>query len=377
MSIVYDRTIWQNYVSALSETPLNNIELGITEVVNALNSLGITPEHINFLDSIMGGIGSSSVPFYVASDGTPHEITQLGVSKGGTGTNTLPSGKLLVGNGTGRVNFRDILNETGSSSVPIAESVNIPTANTIKRWNGAYDSSNNSNLEYVKAGKLGTACIKAVSTSGVGNNGDNLVTEAQVKSFVEGKGYITSFTDTKNTAGATNKNSTKMYLVGADEQTANPQTYTNNKNYVGTDGHLYSNDKKVVNVSDSQTVSNKAFTNSTYEGYSLGEACTKGVDTTTGGTASSNKLITSGAVNSLAQQTITSISFPSSGTCRIVQNGVTTDLPFTTSAKATHIGPTAPSNTDLVWIDSANGYIMKCYDATNQAWITPRAVWGS
>ena len=40
--------------------------------------------------------------------------------------------------------------------------------------------------------------------------------------------------DTKNTAGATDS-SQKLYIVGAPEQTANPQTYTQDTAYVGTD----------------------------------------------------------------------------------------------------------------------------------------------
>lgn len=78
-------------------------------------------------------------------------------------------------------------------------------------------------------------------------------------------------TDTKNTAGATSS-SKKLYVVGAEAQTANPQTYTQEKVYVGTDSHLYSNDKQVVNLSDSQ-----ALTNKTYNGYTLGDASAKTV----------------------------------------------------------------------------------------------------
>lgn len=51
-------------------------------------------------------------------------------------------------------------------------------------------------------------------------------------------------TDTKNTAGATNTSS-KIFLVGATEQTSNPQTYSHDTAYVGTDGCLYSNNTKV------------------------------------------------------------------------------------------------------------------------------------
>ena len=51
-------------------------------------------------------------------------------------------------------------------------------------------------------------------------------------------------TDTKNTAGSTNTSS-KIYLIGATSQAANPQTYSHDTAYVGTDGCLYSNSTKV------------------------------------------------------------------------------------------------------------------------------------
>lgn len=51
-------------------------------------------------------------------------------------------------------------------------------------------------------------------------------------------------TDTKNTAGSTNTSS-KIFLIGATSQAANPQTYSHDTVYVGTDGCLYSNSTKV------------------------------------------------------------------------------------------------------------------------------------
>ena len=51
-------------------------------------------------------------------------------------------------------------------------------------------------------------------------------------------------TDTKNTAGATNT-SEKIFLIGATNQGASPQTYSHDTAYVGTDGCLYSNGTKV------------------------------------------------------------------------------------------------------------------------------------
>lgn len=51
--------------------------------------------------------------------------------------------------------------------------------------------------------------------------------------------------DTKNTAGSTNSSS-KLFLIGATSQAANPQTYSHDTAYVGTDGCLYSGGSKVL-----------------------------------------------------------------------------------------------------------------------------------
>lgn len=71
-----------------------------------------------------------------------------------------------------------------------------------------------------------------------------------------------SYTDTKNTTGSTNTSS-KIFLVGATSQAANPVTYSHDTAYVGTDGHLYSNSRQVVNVSNTQTLTNKTLTSPT------------------------------------------------------------------------------------------------------------------
>lgn len=55
----------------------------------------------------------------------------------------------------------------------------------------------------------------------------------------------TCYTDTKNTAGSTDTSS-KIFLIGATSQAANPQTYSQDTAYVGTDGCLYSGGTKVL-----------------------------------------------------------------------------------------------------------------------------------
>ena len=100
------------------------------------------------------------------------------------------------------------------------------------------------------------------------------------------------FTDTKNTAGSTNSTS-KLFLIGATSQGDNPTT-NSNANVYTSGGKLYSNKKEVVNLSDTQ-----ALTNKTYNGYTLAAASAKGVDTSLTATSTSTNLPTSAAVASL------------------------------------------------------------------------------
>lgn len=93
---------------------------------------------------------------------------------------------------------------------------------------------------------LAAASAKAVDTSiSDASTSANLPTSAAVAAFVEGKGYKTTDNDTKNTAGSTDS-SKKLFLIGAESQAANPQTYSHDTAYVGTDGCLYSGGSKVL-----------------------------------------------------------------------------------------------------------------------------------
>lgn len=66
--------------------------------------------------------------------------------------------------------------------------------------------------------------------------------------------------DTKNTAGTTNKTGTKMFIAAATEQSANPTTYSNSNVYIGTDNCLYSGGTKVLTAH--QNISGKKNTQS-------------------------------------------------------------------------------------------------------------------
>lgn len=67
-------------------------------------------------------------------------------------------------------------------------------------------------------------------------------------SYLRGDGTWVVPTDTKNTAGSSDT-SNKIFIIGATSQAANPQTYSHDTAYVGTDGCLYSNSQKVLTES--------------------------------------------------------------------------------------------------------------------------------
>lgn len=73
---------------------------------------------------------------------------------------------------------------------------------------------------------------------------------------------LPSDSDTKNTAGSTDSSS-KLFIIGATSQDTNPQTYSQDTAYVGTDGCLYSNNTKVATVA------------TTLAGYGITDAYTK------------------------------------------------------------------------------------------------------
>ena len=137
--------------------------------------------------------------------------------------------------------------------------------------NGLMSSTDKAKLDAI------TASADAVSVTQKLTSGTEIGTVT-----INGTGtklYAPTNTDTKNTAGSTDSSS-KIFLVGATSQAANPQTYSHDTAYVGADGHLYSNGLQTVNLSGSQ-----ALTNKTYNGYTLAAACAKAVTDSTSASA--------------------------------------------------------------------------------------------
>lgn len=115
-------------------------------------------------------------------------------------------------------------------------------------------------LKQASASEIGGVKVSSVNSSAVTVNTETATAGRYypVELNSDGKAIVNvpwtdNNTDTKNTAGATDTSS-KLFLVGATSQAANPQTYSHDTVYVGTDGCLYSGGKKVL--TDHQSLSN-------------------------------------------------------------------------------------------------------------------------
>lgn len=123
-----------------------------------------------------------------------------------------------------------------------------------------------SNVDYLPADATAVAAEKVVHALAFQYNGKAIHSfdgsVARVLNIIQGdnmfitgdsQGNVTIAadpgSDTVNTAGATNKVDTKLFLIGAESQTTAPQTYSNQYVYIGTDNCLYS-DGKVVSTGD-------------------------------------------------------------------------------------------------------------------------------
>ena len=144
---------------------------------------------------------------------------------------------------------------TPMANVGTVTSVGITAGTGISVSNSPITSSGNITVGHsnsVAAGTVGTSSATSGSTVDV----PYITYDAQGHITATGTHVHTvSTTDTKNTAGSTDTSS-KIYLIGATSQAANPQTYSHDTAYVGTDGCLYSGGTKVLTAHQSVTDNN-------------------------------------------------------------------------------------------------------------------------
>lgn len=211
--------------------------------------------------------------------------------------------KFTVTNTAAVANLTLNVNSTGAKAIKYRGG-NLPSVSTLTanrlyafvydgtNWELVGDLDTNTHNNTFSKVKVGSTTVEADSSADtlelVAGSNVTLTPDADNDKVT----IASSYTDTKNTAGSTDSSS-KLFIIGATSQAANPQTYSQDTAYVGTDGHLYSNSVQVVNLSGTQ-----ALTNKTYNGYTLAAACAKGVDTSiAAGSTSANVPTTAAVVN--------------------------------------------------------------------------------
>ena len=165
----------------------------------------------------------------------------------------------------------------------------------IKIGSNVYDIKDNA---AITASDVAGAVNQALYGSTTAPSGATIVTSENIATIAQQAGISGTGGDgdTKNTAGATNYASTKLFLIGSSEQGANPQTYTNVNCYIGSDNNLYTNGSKTVNA----TEVNQAIYTELY-GQTTKPSGASVVTTQNISTAITNAGITTGGASTYAQ----------------------------------------------------------------------------
>lgn len=246
---------------------------------------------------------------------TPGVSGTLGVGNGGTGATTFTSGAVLIGNGANAIQTRSIRNNISAGALgwtSSATDTTLITTNTLAYWDGRYQTTNNnSNIQYVKLGKIGTVVThdydEFITTLGGAIDGALSVVDLTagdlvvtgVGRFTNGLyGDLTGNADTATTATQVG-HSLKIQLNSGTSEGSNQFTFNGSAT-------------KTVNITKTSiglgNVENTAL--STWAGSSnlttvkvgtLAAAATKGVDTTIANGSTSANLPTSSAVASYVE----------------------------------------------------------------------------
>lgn len=258
---------------------------------------------------------TSAVAFDGSANITPGVTGTLGVGNGGTGATTFTSGQVLIGNGGNAIGTRAIRNNTSVNALgwtSASTDTTLVTTNTIAYWDGRYQTTNNnSNLEYVKLGKLGTVVThnyaEFITTNGGEIDGALSVTELTSGDLVVTGaarftntiyGNISGSASSATTAGSVDNNLKIQFDSGTTEGT-NQFTYNGSavKNINITKSSIGLGNVENTKLSTWAGSSNLTTT----KVGTLAGAAVKAVDTSISASSSSANLPTSAAVASFVE----------------------------------------------------------------------------
>lgn len=215
-----------------------NQGLSDTEKANARANIGAGAS--NFSGSYNDLTDKPTIP--TVGNGTV-TIKQVGASKGTFTMNQSGNTTIeLTDNNT----WRGIQNNLTSDST--TDSLSAAQGKVLKDLVDGKAESSHTHSNYAQNAFSKVYCGGKEALIEAGTKNDSLTINPGKNILIMTDSVDKSFTitaiDTKNTAGSTDTSS-KIFLVGTTSQADNSQTYSHDTVYVGTDGCLYSNNKKV------------------------------------------------------------------------------------------------------------------------------------
>lgn len=338
-------SVGADYLPITGGTITGNLTVNgtITGTASKATQLANSRTFITSLESTTAGSFDGKANVTVGISGT------LGVAHGGTGATTFTSGQVLIGNGQNAVTTRAITNNTSANY--ISGSTNLITANTLKFWNGAYDTSHSSNLEYVKLGKLGDVVThdfdEFITTDGGIIDGSLQVTDLTAGSLIVTgaarftNGLFGNLTGNADTADKVNNNLVIKLASGTTEG-------TNMFTFNGSTAKTVDITKSAIGLGNVENTKLSTWTGSsaltTTKVGTLAGAAVKAVDTSISAGSASANLPTSAAVASFVE-----------GKGYVTSSGVTSVRVQATSPVVSSVN-TEQSSTLNTTISLADGY---------------------
>lgn len=338
-------SVGADYLPITGGTITGNLTVNgtITGTASKATQLANSRTFITSLESTTAGSFDGKANVTVGISGT------LGVAHGGTGATAFTSGQVLIGNGQNAITTRAITNNTSANY--ISGSTNLITANTLKFWNGAYDTNHSSNIEYVKQGLLGDVVThdfdEFITTDGGIIDGSLQVTDLTAGSLiVTGAARFTNglFGDLTGNADTADKVNNNLIIKLASGTTEGTNMFTFN----GSAAKTVDITKSAIGLGNVENTKLSTWTGSsaltTAKVGTLAGAAVKAVDTSISAGSTSVNLPTSAAVASFVE-----------GKGYVTSSGVTSVRVQATSPVVSSVN-TEQSSTLNTTISLADGY---------------------
>lgn len=346
MSISYNRTNWQNGQTPLNQTNMNNIESGIVSLANAYNEAPFTHQEYALLCSVMDENRTYIVASRATADSMGNVINTSYPLKSSLtgGSATRP---IYLNNGT--VNQCTYsLNKTVPADAKFTDTTDLASMSGV--------------LPISKGGTGGTDATSARTALGLGGSATLDVVDR----------------NTATTLGTSDAAITERAVYYGLPQINGAHTYSSSSSFYAPTSAGASGAILTSSGSGAPTWQSPA-------NISVGEAghaTTADTASSAGSAGTATKATQDGNGNNIVNtystkaNTIKSITFNADATVTIeLADGTTATQHIVGSLlPPISVQSTAPTNNNIIWVDSANGFIGKVY--YNGSWVPMRGAWG-